>query len=74
MVAGQDWGISLLLKHAEATDELYSSIILYTPLQTPLLYPKNDFPALLLTAIRNMVGVIYHISIDQRAQHNCTIL
>lgn len=50
--------ISHLLKHAEVTDELGASLMLYTPSQHRSVYPWSRFATRFLTVVHDMVGVI----------------
>ena len=59
MIEKQNIDIIDLLQHAEPTSELYKSLLLYTPSQNHSAYEWRMFGTKFLTAINNMVSVIF---------------
>ena len=61
MIVDQNLEIPDLLVHAESTNELYASLILYTPSQHCSAYDWSRFAPHFLTVVRNMVSLTLYI-------------
>ena len=59
MIDKRNLDIHHLLEHAEITDELYSSLISYTPSQHHSAYEWSFFPTEILTTVYNMVSALH---------------
>ena len=59
MIEKQNIDIIDLLQHAEPTAELYEGLISYTPAQHHSAYEHESFELNFLTAVKNMVSVIF---------------
>ena len=69
MIDDQNDDILDLLRHSEPTAELYESLISYLPSHHHSAYENESFELKFLTAVKNMVSVIFTKWYVRRVMH-----